>query len=78
MLYPAYVHIGDDQHAHGVTFPDFPGCCSAADTCINDGGSPTRANLGTGLSPYQHIATRVGCTRVANGKGRLSGHCPDT
>jgi predicted RNase H-like HicB family nuclease len=31
MLYPAYVHIGDDQHAHGVTVPDFPGCVSAAD-----------------------------------------------
>jgi predicted RNase H-like HicB family nuclease len=31
MLYPAYVHLGDDQHAHGVTIPDFPGCFSAAD-----------------------------------------------
>jgi predicted RNase H-like HicB family nuclease len=31
MLYPVYVHVGDDQHAHGVTFPDFPGCFSAAD-----------------------------------------------
>ncbi len=31
MLYPAYIHIGDDQHAHGVTIPDFPGCFSAAD-----------------------------------------------
>jgi predicted RNase H-like HicB family nuclease len=31
MLYPAYVHIGDNQHAHGVTIPDFPGCYSAAD-----------------------------------------------
>ncbi len=31
MLYPAYVHVGDDQHAHGVTIPDFPGCFSAAD-----------------------------------------------
>lgn len=32
MLYPAYVHLGDEQHAHGVTLPDFPGCFSAADT----------------------------------------------
>ena len=31
MLYPAYVHLGDDKHAHGVTIPDFPGCFSAAD-----------------------------------------------
>jgi len=31
MLYPAYVHLGDEQHAHGVTIPDFPGCFSAAD-----------------------------------------------
>lgn len=31
MLYPVYVHVGDDQQAHGVTFPDFPGCFSAAD-----------------------------------------------
>ncbi|MDA8428442.1 MAG: type II toxin-antitoxin system HicB family antitoxin [Geobacteraceae bacterium] len=31
MLYPAYIHVGDDQHAHGVTIPDFPGCFSAAD-----------------------------------------------
>lgn len=31
MLYPAYVHLGDRQHAHGVTLPDFPGCFSAAD-----------------------------------------------
>ena len=32
MLYPVYVHIGDDTHAHGVTVPDFPGCYSAADS----------------------------------------------
>lgn len=32
MLYPVYVHVGNDQEAHGVTFPDFPGCFSAADT----------------------------------------------
>lgn len=32
MLYPLYVHLGDAQHAHGVTFPDFPGCFAAADT----------------------------------------------
>lgn len=31
MLYPLYVHLGDKKHAHGVTFPDFPGCFSAAD-----------------------------------------------
>jgi predicted RNase H-like HicB family nuclease len=31
MLYPVYVHMGDAKHAHGVTFPDFPGCFSAAD-----------------------------------------------
>ena len=31
MLYPVYVHPGDEDHAHGVTFPDFPGCFSAAD-----------------------------------------------
>ena len=32
MLYPVYVHTGDAQHAHGVSFPDFPGCFAAADT----------------------------------------------
>jgi predicted RNase H-like HicB family nuclease len=31
MLYPIYVHLGDAEHAHGVTIPDFPGCFSAAD-----------------------------------------------
>jgi len=31
MLYPVYVHLGDEAHAHGVTIPDFPGCFSAAD-----------------------------------------------
>lgn len=31
MLYPVYVHLGDADHAHGVTIPDFPGCFSAAD-----------------------------------------------
>ncbi len=31
MLYPIYVHIGDEKHAHGIEFPDFPGCFSAAD-----------------------------------------------
>ncbi|SHF47519.1 Predicted nuclease of the RNAse H fold, HicB family [Modicisalibacter ilicicola DSM 19980] len=30
MLYPAYVHKDADS-AYGVTFPDFPGCFSAAD-----------------------------------------------
>jgi predicted RNase H-like HicB family nuclease len=31
MLYPVYVHVGDKKHAHGMEFPDFPGCFSAAD-----------------------------------------------
>ncbi len=31
MLYPVYIHAGDEQHAHGITVPDFPGCFSAAD-----------------------------------------------
>ena len=31
MLYPVYVHPGDETHAHGITIPDFPGCFSAAD-----------------------------------------------
>ncbi len=31
MIYPVYVHPGDETHAHGVTIPDFPGCFSAAD-----------------------------------------------
>ncbi|MCK6424578.1 MAG: type II toxin-antitoxin system HicB family antitoxin [Burkholderiaceae bacterium] len=31
MLYTVYVHTGDADHAHGVTFPDFPGCFAAAD-----------------------------------------------
>ncbi|MCE3028588.1 MULTISPECIES: type II toxin-antitoxin system HicB family antitoxin [unclassified Salinicola] len=30
MLYPAYIHKDRDS-AYGVTFPDFPGCFSAAD-----------------------------------------------
>jgi len=30
MLYPVYVHKDPDS-AYGVTFPDFPGCFSAAD-----------------------------------------------
>lgn len=32
MLYPLYIHVGDARHAHGVTFPDFQGCFSAADS----------------------------------------------
>jgi predicted RNase H-like HicB family nuclease len=32
MLYPVYVHLGDERHAYGVTIPDFPGCFSAADS----------------------------------------------
>lgn len=31
MLYPVYVHK-DKGSAYGLTFPDFPGCFSAADT----------------------------------------------
>ena len=31
MIYPAYVHLGDKTHAHGITLPDFEGCFSAAD-----------------------------------------------
>lgn len=31
MLYPVYIHPGDEHTAHGVVFPDFPGCFSAAD-----------------------------------------------
>ena len=31
MLYPMYVHLGDENHSHGVTMPDFPGCFTAAD-----------------------------------------------
>lgn len=31
MFYPAYIHKDSDS-AWGVTFPDFPGCFSAADT----------------------------------------------
>lgn len=31
MLYPLYIHPGDERTAHGVVFPDFPGCFSAAD-----------------------------------------------
>lgn len=31
MIYPAYVHLGDKKHAHGVTLPDFDGCFTAAD-----------------------------------------------
>ena len=30
MLYPVYIHVGDANHAHVVTIPDFPGCFSAA------------------------------------------------
>lgn len=31
MLYPVYIHVGDEKAAHGMIFPDFPGCFSAAD-----------------------------------------------
>ncbi|WP_417547076.1 type II toxin-antitoxin system HicB family antitoxin [Marinobacter segnicrescens] len=32
MLFPVYVHIGDENHAHGAEIPDFPGCFTAADS----------------------------------------------
>lgn len=32
MLYPVYLHLGDETQAHGITIPDFPGCFSAADS----------------------------------------------
>lgn len=32
MLYPVYLHMGDESHAHGITIPDFPGCFSASDS----------------------------------------------
>ena len=38
MLEPADAHIRDEQHAHGVTIPDFPGCFSAADEWEEFGG----------------------------------------
>ena len=31
MIYPAYIHLGDEKTAHGVTLPDFLGCFSSAD-----------------------------------------------
>ena len=31
MLYPVYVHKGDETRAHGAEVIDFPGCFSAAD-----------------------------------------------
>ena len=35
ILYPAFVELGDENHAYGVVLPDFPGCFSAADE-MND------------------------------------------
>lgn len=32
MMYPAYIQVGNDKEAHGVVFPDFPGCFSASDS----------------------------------------------
>jgi len=32
MLFPVYVHKGDENQAHGADLPDFPGCFTAADT----------------------------------------------
>jgi hypothetical protein len=31
ILHPVHVHGGDADHAHGVTFPDFPGRIAAVD-----------------------------------------------
>lgn len=31
MLYPVYVYLGDEKHAHGAVIPDFSGCFSGAD-----------------------------------------------
>lgn len=31
MLYPIAIHLGDENHAHGVIVPDIQGCFSAAD-----------------------------------------------
>ncbi|MFA9949360.1 type II toxin-antitoxin system HicB family antitoxin [Dentiradicibacter hellwigii] len=31
MLYPVYIYPGDANTAHGIVFPDFPGCHAAAD-----------------------------------------------
>src|SRR5690349_3235948 len=31
MLYPVYVELGDEKHAHSMVIPDFPDCFSAAD-----------------------------------------------
>jgi predicted RNase H-like HicB family nuclease len=35
LIYPAYVHLGDEKHAHGVTLPDFVGCFTAADEYVD-------------------------------------------
>jgi predicted RNase H-like HicB family nuclease len=35
MIYPAYVHMGDEKHSHGVTLPDFDGCFTAADEYVD-------------------------------------------
>jgi len=35
MIYPAYIHIGDENQAHGVTMPDFEGCFAAADNHLD-------------------------------------------
>lgn len=32
MLYAVYLHVGDEEHCHGITIPDFPGCFAAAHT----------------------------------------------
>lgn len=31
VLYPSRIEAGDDQYSHGILFPDFSGCSSAAD-----------------------------------------------
>ena len=65
MLYPVYVHMGDAKHAHGVTFPDFPGCFSAADewSVRPAGMAPTNQNPPT--------AGAIGGFRSETWRGRL-------
>ncbi len=55
MTYLAYVHLGDEQHAHGVTLPDFAGCFSAAD---NYGDIPKNVQEALELYAATHHMTR--------------------
>ena len=43
MLFPVYVHVGDDNHAHGAEIPDFPGCFTAADNWDDLAGNVQQA-----------------------------------